>query len=367
MGAASPESLTRDVRSLLNKRVELVLDDVVRLDPTAGKLWLGREGTMSYDYAVLATGTRLDRSAIPGLEEIKTAVTRPAFDMAAAVRREQSRRAVWRRIEVPNRFTSEEAPKLAMAAAAGPSGATQLAGFGISPGLVEGRARVLRSPEEGERLEVGEILVAPATDPAWSPLFAVASGIIVEIGAFYGRVTRTLARNAGPQVRIFAFQSRRPFFEHAGKSIYGEGDAASLERYDFNLLADNTSDLEPVTVLLERSPPPFAWPGPWAPDLVLLDISSRIEIITENALYWVRSLAPSGKFVVVSPKFLRRDGGIESGSRPGGDSDGRRFAGPSGGDSRTGRGMARRWAGGSGPAAQSGRARIAPLVVRGVL
>ena len=59
--------LSRDVRALLHPRVELVLDEVTRLDPTAGKLWLSREGTMSYDYAVLATGTRLDRDAVPGL------------------------------------------------------------------------------------------------------------------------------------------------------------------------------------------------------------------------------------------------------------------------------------------------------------
>jgi len=69
LDAASPGRLTRDVRTLLHPRVELVLDQVVRLDPTAGKFWLSREGTMSYDYAVLATGTRLDRDAVPGLQE----------------------------------------------------------------------------------------------------------------------------------------------------------------------------------------------------------------------------------------------------------------------------------------------------------
>jgi len=69
LGAARSSRLSRDVRTLLHPRVELILDKVVRLDPTAGKFWLSREGTMSYDYAVLATGTRLDRDAVPGLEE----------------------------------------------------------------------------------------------------------------------------------------------------------------------------------------------------------------------------------------------------------------------------------------------------------
>lgn len=65
----SPERLVRDVRRLLHARVELVVDEAVRLDPTAGRLWLRREGTMGYDYAVLATGARLDRDAVPGLAE----------------------------------------------------------------------------------------------------------------------------------------------------------------------------------------------------------------------------------------------------------------------------------------------------------
>ena len=69
LDGTSSSRLSRDVQTLLHPRVELVLDQVARLDPTAGKLWLRRQGTMSYDYAVLATGTRLDRDAVPGLEE----------------------------------------------------------------------------------------------------------------------------------------------------------------------------------------------------------------------------------------------------------------------------------------------------------
>jgi pyruvate,water dikinase len=55
-------------------------------------------------------------------------------------------------------------------------------GNGVSPGVAEGPVRVLLSPEDGGRLEAGAILVAPATDAAWTPLFARASGVIVELG-----------------------------------------------------------------------------------------------------------------------------------------------------------------------------------------
>ncbi|MDP2317673.1 MAG: PEP/pyruvate-binding domain-containing protein [Pseudomonadota bacterium] len=68
----------------------------------------------------------------------------------------------------------------ALAVAAGD--AHRLQGLGISPGVVRGRVRIIRSPAEGDRLQPGEILVARATDPGWTPLFARAGGLILELG-----------------------------------------------------------------------------------------------------------------------------------------------------------------------------------------
>jgi len=56
-----------------------------------------------------------------------------------------------------------------------------LAGVGVSPGLVEGRARVLMEPDFVE-VEPGEILVAPHTDPSWSSVMFISSGLVVDIG-----------------------------------------------------------------------------------------------------------------------------------------------------------------------------------------
>jgi pyruvate,water dikinase len=47
--------------------------------------------------------------------------------------------------------------------------------------VVTGIARVIRSPE-GARLEPGEVLVAPSTDPGWTPLFLTAGGLVMEMG-----------------------------------------------------------------------------------------------------------------------------------------------------------------------------------------
>jgi pyruvate,water dikinase len=63
----------------------------------------------------------------------------------------------------------------------GDSGDIGLAGEAVSPGVVEGRARVLFDPRAA-RLEPGEILVCPSTDPGWTPLFLTAAGLVMEIG-----------------------------------------------------------------------------------------------------------------------------------------------------------------------------------------
>ncbi len=57
----------------------------------------------------------------------------------------------------------------------------EFSGVPISPGVVQGRVKVLQSANEKQLLP-GEILVARATDPGWTPLFINAKGIILEIG-----------------------------------------------------------------------------------------------------------------------------------------------------------------------------------------
>ena len=56
-----------------------------------------------------------------------------------------------------------------------------LNGTAASPGKAMGRARVLHEPS-GARLEPGEVLVAPSTDPGWTPLFITAAGLVMEKG-----------------------------------------------------------------------------------------------------------------------------------------------------------------------------------------
>ena len=57
-----------------------------------------------------------------------------------------------------------------------------LIGIPVSPGVYEGKVRLLKHPEEGVKLGKGEILVTKATTPAWTPLFLKIGGLIMETG-----------------------------------------------------------------------------------------------------------------------------------------------------------------------------------------
>jgi phosphohistidine swiveling domain-containing protein len=55
-------------------------------------------------------------------------------------------------------------------------------GIGTSAGRITATARVLHGPEDFDQMRAGDVLVAPITTPAWTPLFAMASGIVTDIG-----------------------------------------------------------------------------------------------------------------------------------------------------------------------------------------
>ena len=75
------------------------------------------------------------------------------------------------------------------------SGADGLRGIGCCPGIVQGRARVIRDPR-GAELQQGEILVAERTDPGWIMLFPAAAGILVERGSLLSH-SAIVAREMG--------------------------------------------------------------------------------------------------------------------------------------------------------------------------
>lgn len=57
-----------------------------------------------------------------------------------------------------------------------------LRGVGASAGIARGPARVARTRQEAFAVRSGEILVCPATDPTWTPLFGIAAALVTETG-----------------------------------------------------------------------------------------------------------------------------------------------------------------------------------------
>lgn len=55
-------------------------------------------------------------------------------------------------------------------------------GRGVSPGVARGAARIVFDPRDLGRVAAGEILIAPCTDPAWTPVFARVAGVALERG-----------------------------------------------------------------------------------------------------------------------------------------------------------------------------------------
>ncbi|MEO3872023.1 PEP/pyruvate-binding domain-containing protein [Nonomuraea sp. B12E4] len=73
-------------------------------------------------------------------------------------------------------------PPPASPSAAPGTAAAELTGTPGSHGSVTGIARIVRGPGDFARVQAGDILVCPFTDPAWTPLLRIAAGVITETG-----------------------------------------------------------------------------------------------------------------------------------------------------------------------------------------
>ena len=86
-----------------------------------------------------------------------------------------------RRRHVPRVLLSDGTELEAVGSESAAAEAGALRGTPASAGTVTAPARVILDPV-GARLEPGEILVAPSTDPGWTPLFLTAGGLVMEMG-----------------------------------------------------------------------------------------------------------------------------------------------------------------------------------------
>jgi pyruvate,water dikinase len=114
------------------------------------------------------------------LSQVRTALAGRDLRAVVAQRREQYNRELRRR-QVPRIMLSDGTQPEALAAPGQQLAGGQLIGTPASAGMVTATARVILDPV-GAHLEPGEILVAPSTDPGWTPLFLTAGGLVMEMG-----------------------------------------------------------------------------------------------------------------------------------------------------------------------------------------
>lgn len=128
-----------------------------------------------------------------------------------------------RRRNVPEALLSDGTDPEALAPAT-PDSDGALRGMAGSPGVVTGAARVILDPV-GARLEPGEILVAPSTDPGWTPLFMTAGGLVTETGGPNSHGP-TVAREYGIPAAIGVPRATQHI--HTGQTITVDGAAGTV-------------------------------------------------------------------------------------------------------------------------------------------
>ncbi|MBT2568658.1 phosphoenolpyruvate synthase [Arthrobacter sp. ISL-85] len=98
-------------------------------------------------------------------------------------------------------------------------------GTGASSGRVTAPARVLRGPEDFGQMQAGEVLVARMTTPAWTPLFAMASAVVTDVGGPLSH-SSIVAREYGiPAVLGTGVATQRLA---GGRKVTVDGDAGTV-------------------------------------------------------------------------------------------------------------------------------------------
>lgn len=100
-------------------------------------------------------------------------------------------------------------------------------GVGTAPGTVTGKAHIVKHLSEIGDLRTGEILICNSTDPGWTPVFLVISGVVIETGGLLAHAS-CLAREYGfPAVQLSSAMDRIP--DGATITVNGETGEIRIE------------------------------------------------------------------------------------------------------------------------------------------
>lgn len=141
---------------------------------------------------------------------------------------------------MPNLLRESEIPGLSERRWAPTRDDRTFLGLPVGPGKVEGTVRVLEGPHDMDRVRPGDILVAPTLDPSWIPLFALASGLVVEMGGTLSHGS-IIAREYGLPTVVNIPGITRAL--KTGDRILLDGSAGLIRR-----LGEQESPKEPKTI-----------------------------------------------------------------------------------------------------------------------
>lgn len=189
-------------------------------------LWLFKQAILEAGGLLVAAG-RLDRPEDVWhftIHELTDYFDQSTVDLRPLVAQRQAEKERFAHLTPPRVLTSEgEAVVVAYKPANLPAGA--LMGNPVSAGVVEGIAHVVIDPHK-EVLSPGEILVAPFTDPGWTPLFINAAGVVIEVGGLmtHGSV---VAREYGIPAVVGVLEATKKI--KTGQRIRVHGEAGYVE------------------------------------------------------------------------------------------------------------------------------------------
>lgn len=158
---------------------------------------IDQRGHVAVRVPLLMIGARLvDQQAIDEpsdvfylhMPEVEQAASDASARFQAVVAERREQREFWLRRLPPATIGEGEARRDEYQRAffgpivAEPSEAGTLRGLAASGGVIRGTARLIRSLDEAEKLEPGDILVTYSTAPPWTPLFAIAGAVVTDSG-----------------------------------------------------------------------------------------------------------------------------------------------------------------------------------------
>ena len=142
---------------------------------------VGRSAARSYGAHLVETGVLDDPEDVFYLtyDEVQGQLPPDPREVVAARR---AKREEYLGLRLADDRWTGEPEAVAIETGDGAARSDTLEGMAVSPGEVQGPARVVMDPDAGIEIEPGEVLVCQTTDPSWASYFLVASALVIDIG-----------------------------------------------------------------------------------------------------------------------------------------------------------------------------------------